>query len=220
MKHGLLGAALLAATLVLTSLTLLDTSGPSAATDKGITLMDHNPDPDTGTDLFYFLRLRKTGSLVPETTEDLSYDALPMAEVFHKARRNAQGQIIYEELWKRVRSPAPEDLLIDGQPVSALDPARIGLDLKSQTPQFFVLNADTRTYDQVDYAATEGQTDFLRLRLRKNLLDEGLFISAELIAQRLDSNRAYEYREDGGLAMITEWSRATEFKREDRVFRD
>jgi len=63
-----------------------------------------------------------------------------------------------------------------------------------------------------------GESNFLRLRLRRDILKEGLFASAELVQQRLDSKRVYDYTAKGGISKITKWSRSTDFRRVETVF--
>ena len=146
-----------------------------------------------------------------ETVSD--YAGLARANFFHIAKHR-NGALTYVEDWERVPVVQRVDLAteIGGTPLSSypLDHANPD-DLASQTPVYFMKDEEDDFWKEVEFDATQGETQFMRLMSIKSVATGDVKRVASILDQRIARISEYEYHPNGQIARVVTKDRATDF---------
>jgi len=129
------------------------------------------------------------------------YAGLILEFAYSRARLDDKGRLIYNEIWKRHRQTVQDDMVINGMKVRDIPVEIEGRDAKKQKPRFFKKHSETGEYEEIEYAQTEGESEYLMIRYYGYPDDsapngQGLLKGADIVKQTLDGRVEYIYDGD------------------------
>ena len=143
---------------------------------------------------FYFVHWAPGAEdIVPRVIPDsiVFFDDTKLEDTYHMGRFNQDYRLTYLETWQRDRRRADLGLLVRDKPLGTFVIDILDDDVNQQTPRFFAFDETEDTYREIDFTSTEGESEYIRLQLRKSIRNGKLTLSASFDEQYLAAKTEY-----------------------------
>ena len=163
--------------------------------------------PASYPDMFYFTHWFGY-DYIPNIEEDsiTSYDGLAFENGFYRARRDAENRLVYLESWSRSFTDVDLSTPVGTETLGTLYLPDVSDILDSSRVRTFVQNNTDLELREIPYAQTEGENQFILLRMLPAIV-EGMspLKLADIVDQYVSEAEEFHYSPDGTLQRIVKY---------------